>query len=581
MYNLLDLFKCVLVTEDQERSTNIFPDYSMVTDFVPTKEQETYLKGYYGQIRLHYLFTKEELLEGSPEELITKQIMSYMDTYVFGEKVFDLEIMSDGYAATEVNFIHGITRDELTELVQKKIYANAPFKNVEQLLALIREYSIQYDYDKVQNNELRAALYTKGCKVKSADELVRIIIYVTTHQGMLIKNKETFSNIRAGVARLDTTFLEDNERELATVFNRYKPIFLSLKCHGLHKNAVNRISRLSKILHKPLKQSPAKTFLADFIANRAPDVSALSARDIFKLLQLSAYKKKGIDIDVFNIRNGKAWVQKDRETVDTKVLCLLEDVLLRALGDLVDLKGKRVLVDTHVDYGLPVSRKQTIGNIPFGTKITMENDQVSVGIYWKNEWGSRDLDLSAVNLNGERIGWGSYSAYDQQKDLMFSGDMTNADPFATEFVTSVGRDYGLFVNNYSNIPNAGFELLIGEAITEWSHPHYNQSIHTDPWISNVYVREKANMTSNFMSLGFVTGKVFNVFSVRLGSQIANFNPNTAIIQAGLSMGDWSVNKVLEKLGAVLVTEGEADFDLTYAGFTYDKLEAMFGLEGKL
>ena len=76
------------------------------------------------------------------------------------------------------------------------------------------------------------------------------------------------------------------------------------------------------------------------------------------------------------------------------------------------LNGKSFYLPSDVKYALPTSEKMFVGNIPTGTKFL--GDNLAVGIYWENEWGATDLDLSAINIDG-KVGWNS--SYNQNNNL--------------------------------------------------------------------------------------------------------------------------------------------------------------------
>ena len=87
------------------------------------------------------------------------------------------------------------------------------------------------------------------------------------------------------------------------------------------------------------------------------------------------------------------------------------------------------------------------------------NDNAIVGINWKNEDGARDLDLSMVNIKGKKIGWNTNYESD---GVLYSGDMTNADPEATELLyCKTGMPDGIvMVNAYSAEPNSRYNMFL-------------------------------------------------------------------------------------------------------------------------
>lgn len=114
--------------------------------------------------------------------------------------------------------------------------------------------------------------------------------------------------------------------------------------------------------------------------------------------------------------------------------------------------------DVHL--ALPASEKMFIGNLPYGSSIT-QKEAITVGIYWRNEWGARDLDLSALALG--KVGWNA--AYNAP-GVTYSGDITNAPDGATEllrFDMQITAPYLVMVNVYAGAEETSFKIMVGQA----------------------------------------------------------------------------------------------------------------------
>jgi len=222
--------------------------------------------------------------------------------------------------------------------------------------------------------------------------------------------------------------------------------------------------------------------------------------------------------------------------------------------------------DVDIDYGLPISRKQTLGNLPFGTKITVDGE-ISSGVYWENAGGATDLDLSTIDLEGGRVGWGCARGYNDP-NITFSGDVTNAPKGAMEFMTSSTDTYGLFVNIFSgDEKNSKMELVVG------SRDPSNKK-----WIDKCVIREKHTLQSRGNMLGFVHQSTFTVQAGRLNSNRVSSDREKAIVER-MCAPKCTVREILEVVGATIVTDnsGACDYDLSYNQFSYDKLEELFEL----
>ena len=125
-----------------------------------------------------------------------------------------------------------------------------------------------------------------------------------------------------------------------------------------------------------------------------------------------------------------------------------------------------------IDYKLPQSEKQYVGNIPFGSSITLDKQSLVFGIHWNNVKDEKgierrvDLDLH-LNSKQYNIGWnGSY----KDDEIIFTGDMTNA-PLpngASEYIY-LGNSikdtlFNFKINNYTrDVGPIPYEIIIGIA----------------------------------------------------------------------------------------------------------------------
>jgi len=567
----IKFFKSV-VAEKQYRLDYSLLDHGVVVDFIPTAEQAAAIRSTYPKINIKSLFSVEERATADPFTLITKQIMHYIEVYGLDSPgLFNLEV--DGKQLATLTYIKAIDTDELKVLINNIVTANAPATDIPALKALITAFKFNYDINEVKNNELRVALYDIDRDVfSSGDDAVRFIVLAATEDPMLIKSKAVLAALKEknGSPLSQTVFVRAltlHQDQLAAVFNRHKDILLSIKDEYTTK-IINRIARLSKKKHVPVTPALNKTFIARYFAGEFAAVlkvlERISVRDKLKFLTLLEYKKLGLTYDTFIIRNGKVWNATERKVIEsTRVEDLIEVILQSLSRDLKSLASKNILLDPVVDYGLPVSRKQATGHLPFGTTVTVEGG-VSAGIYWHNEGGARDLDLSTIDHLGNRTGWGRMSGYTRD-DVVFSGDVTSAPNGATEFFTFKKLNFtgGLLVNIFSGEVGSKAELVVGKPSAK-------------EWQDRTYVREKLELLSKETIIGFVREDKFVIYSGRLGnSHISGGKP--PIVSKAL-VDHWTVGKLLGFLGInydVAKRDGVSyDFDLSYSGFTFDKLEQM-------
>jgi len=336
------------------------------------------------------------------------------------------------------------------------------------------------------------------------------------------------------------------------------------------RTAINQISRLSKKLHEPVFEPVSKRFVAMALNDKIDQnvLDGISVRDKFKYLNLLAYKSMHSDMDAFIIRNGKIHIEKGRKVYTAEDIARVYQSVLTSLGkDFEYLKDKKILLDKDIKYGLPVSRKQTVGNLPFGSTVDIGEDEISAGIYWEDEWGARDLDLSTIDPDGNRTGWGAYSGYSRENPITFSGDITSAPYGAMEFMVSKGQTYGLFVNIYSGNAGCGMEVVVGTNGNAREH-----------WIENVKVREKTVLPSRSNIVGFVKGDKFVFWQGRWGgSSVSRGGKQNPVVARGMA-DFWTVTDLLNHLKIDYDVDRDEDtvydYDLTYGGFSYDKLENL-------
>ena len=563
LFNVMVISKTARVTEMNTDHVN----FGFVLDFTPTTSQVRSLKTCFKPLAITTLFSREERDNADPIDLIIKQFMHYVEVYGLETPgLFNLEVTS-GKIIT-MNFVSGVTLIELGEKVRTLIYANAPLKDAVVVANIIKHYHIDYDINLVANNELRITMFdVMKDTFTSGDDAVRYMCYNATESAMLIKSKEVIDAVKTSLVPF--TFLERHEDVLAQVFNRHKKIIMATKKMGQNAPVVNRISRKSKTMHVPIVEAINKTFIAKALGDAKFDMSVLSkisVRDKFKYLNLLAYKYEQLDTDAFIIRNGKMHIKTNRPVWDKGNIGRVEQAVLDSLKtDLKGLVGKKILLDKAVSYGLPVSRKQTVGNLPFGTRVTVDSDRISSGMYWENSWGATDLDLSTINRAGERTGWGGFNGYDNANKITYSGDITHAERGAFEFMTSKDADYGLFVNIYSGDQGSEMELVVGN------------DGGTKKWVGEPIIREKYKLQSRENIIGFVQGNEFVVFTGRLGNSRVSSSGVHPVVGRGMGKF-WTVNDLFDKIGIDYDLDKDAAiayvYELEYNGFSFDKLEGM-------
>lgn len=572
----IELFNAVVTDKKLTKPNLDYAKNGFVLDFVPTKEQLDALKSMFAPLNFITLFTPEERNNSSLDQLLSKQILHYIEIYGLNSPgIFNLEFSSGEIAS--LTYVKGISREELSDSVLKLMSSNAPIKDVSSLKNIIEHFDISFDVNDIKNNELRVSLFDMDKHLfTNGDDAVRWMCYISTENSMLIKSssvvnavKEKFSKFKNG----KRNFFINHTTVLSNVFNRHKRIILAAK-NNKNNSEINIISRLSKNLHIPIKESINKTFINKALNDKVDMkvLDSISIRDKFKFLNLLEYKKKKSDVDVFVIRNGKMHVSHDRKVYNKKkIKSVISEVLKSIKKDLTHLSKSKILIDKNVDYGLPISRKQTMGRLPYGTAISCDGDTLSSGMYWENSWGACDLDLSTINLGGHRVGWGSTSGYTDQS-VIYSGDLVNAPNGAMEFMTSnksYDVPYGLFVNVFSGASVCEMEIVVGGKSDN------------KKWIDEPIIREKITLNNRGTLLGLVRKGKFIVYSGGISNnRVSGTDKESAIINKATSKM-WTIKKLFDNLDIEYDTvrsESVYDHDLQYDQFSYDQLESLFNLK---
>lgn len=426
-------------------------------------------------------------------ELLFDQILHYMTTYGT-----DFSLEGTGYeyipntnpeepAWTTYKVIKACTFEDLYNKCMNMICSGIALKS--DTVAVLTDYIITYarmndidpDVDLIKNREALVIICDAlGVLPNDGVKLFSHIMYKTTGQTMIIKNRDTRNKIQmkmnyAGneIKRLWNALNEDQMIALAGVYNRYKELFLSFKNHrdAAMNKIINKIGHLSKKHHKPMTRGFWETLLTKETYNPTEVAEKAKTATNFKLIQVMQSIRErlllaaGMGDNLYIIRNGKIFMKENNyNAIDSKyfnweeIYQILKDQLIENLSK----KACTVKFSDKFNLACPTSEKNFIGDVPMGSYATLENEGV-FGIYWRNEWGTRDFDLSYNDIAGNRIGWNS-AYYNAKQDIVYSGDITNAPNGANELMQfKNGCPNGIiYVNRFSGNPNSKFKLFFGK-----------------------------------------------------------------------------------------------------------------------
>lgn len=384
------------------------------------------------------------------ETLLIQQLVHYITTYGFE----DLGIYSNDtvYVPTEKLAIPGVTEDiplivvrALTrEEIRKKIITLAGSgialsqEVLDDLLWIIEEN----DYDNgivlgIKNRELKILLYDLfGTAPKDPEEFLRYAVYKLTGETLIIKNEDLIGKLKAADGRLVYRLMRRAPENLASVFFRFKPLFLAMKKASPDKPTVagmfNRLRKRANKLHRPMPEDYLGN-VTGRIKHRALDTDILEEEldkaNIFRKIRLAnalSYRLDRPGSIVYRVRNGKGYASEldlSHGTVKATRSALAQVRESIAEDLYASVNGTTVYIPKYMHYTLPATEKQFTGNFPTGTFIELPGD-VIFGIHWCDTDRRIDLDLSVLSESG-KVGWDTtYRTSDLT--VLFSGDMTSA-----------------------------------------------------------------------------------------------------------------------------------------------------------
>lgn len=274
-----------------------------------------------------------------------------------------------------------------------------------------------------------------GIVPEKGEELLRYLVYRATGETLVINSKQLLEKIKSSGFDLPSSPLSTGTmEELAQNFNRHKPIWLAFKQANRRNGPfVNRISRDSKRLHKPMAPNVLGTFTSGKFNLSEVERAAKNASTPFQLTRaLNAalfYSEREEVATTYKVRNGRLFLKigdGEKRNLTKEARAIRSELMGRVLD-------KTYYIPEGVEYALPSSEKMFSGAVPKGTKVqaTFEGESLLVGVYWENgPGGYTDLDLSFCDVQGNFVGWhGAWSG----SNVDFTGDITSAPKGAAEW----------------------------------------------------------------------------------------------------------------------------------------------------
>lgn len=473
-----------------------------------------------------------EIISKSRIELAFDQILHYLSTYgtnYQGESYIpNKEYITNNEFSLPVNLgqykvIKVITEKEAFDNIVKIFNGSVALRKdlqdclIDMMCSYITEYNVPISSEHIEKNiknrEVKVKLYsTFNIMPNDPVEFLRLLVYKCINTTELINSNEELTSIRNASRQIDLSQYVNTDvkyKKLASIYHRFHKIFLAFKYESAtNSNVINKISRLAKKYHKPFQTKFLEKCLDwDYAVEMGKNLSVLSRdeeakytdelieslknnADInnFKAIKIyNACKERILNQNIYSyykVRNGKVWLKTNKhfsdfpEYTSTRNIYynIIKNVMYRYIKDnlsnyLSNNNIKYIKLDSVLDIAAPTSEKNFIGTLPEFSYIDLSKSPDNmIGVYWRNEWGTKDFDLSCISEDDTKIGWDS-NYYNGNKDndfiQIFSGDMTDADPEATEIHYFSNKNNQLkpcvFYNNrYNGLNNSKFKLFFAQ-----------------------------------------------------------------------------------------------------------------------
>ena len=533
--------------------------------------------------------TVNEIIELCDYLEITKENIDNVKNKEVKTSLFDkLEILPQNPDEFFRYLIYSLTGKTIV-IKDKETIQSLKLSNKKRALKLILKYGEEYGFERLSEIFNRFKPLFLALKTSKSNPEDTFILATSESEGIIAPAQNNNNNI-------NKKSLNDEEKRLNSI--------------------INKISHLSKKYHKPMEKNDLDEFIVwcgkhckednfkDVLKNKIKNAGIWRAVKLRNYLQ---YEKTNLSSHVYKIRNGKAWIQdtpkgpeniiKNDESKEYKdstnddkakeccfnlknVLEIIDKIIIEKLKD--NVRGKKVYLDENIELKLPQSEKQFVGNIPFGSNITINKDNLIFGIQWFNRDAKRvDLDLKLIS-NNYSIGWDE--EYNETDKLIFSGDVTDA-PYPNGATECIYIDntideclFSLKVNNYTiDVDNIEYDIIVAKG--DRTKIKNNYIIDPNDIIIKI-PKNKIEIGKAEHSIGTViidNNSIKLIFTdLSAANRMTASNSNLEDILRKFIVEEskckCGLKEYLEKAGAVFVDNSEsADIDLSIDNLTKDSL----------
>lgn len=546
----------------------------------------------------------EDVTSKTRLELALDQVFHYLTTYgtdfAFGNGYVPNDGENDVPAIDFKNFkvIMPISADDLFNRCWNMLCSGVALKG--DTMQAVADYVIEcvhngkmINVDSIKNRE--ALIYlcdALNIWPENAHNLFRLIMYKTTGDTMIVNNDDTIRRIKISGHIFDFNKLSEAYLvRLSSIFLRYKNLFIAFKHNKYvdNRSAINKLRKLAIKNHKPFKAGFWQTLFSE--TKTAEEIKAhlgeLTTYKKIALMQLCKERYMMPKDNLYFIRNGKQFLKindvadvtvkelKDKvfyaaviynilkdSVIDTLKSNSEKDVVVSVFDDGTPAETKKVSKVVKLYSGmhiaLPSSEKSFVGNYPFGTQFDLTQNNL-IGCYWRNSWGTNDYDLSLVDIKGNKIGWDA-SYYNMPQNIVYSGDMTDAEPEAAEVIkiTNPSDVKALIkINQYDGASKSKFELFFGQ-----SDKHFRYKAYDNFMVDHNEIKFRATIeheNKKEMQVALLGNNKITLMEIHSGNKIvsgSNNRHNDDYIKALMAKTEYFVDaeEMLREAGFQIVDE---------------------------
>lgn len=517
--------------------------------------------------------------KSSRNDLLIEQIKHYISSYGsdFQDEIYiPKEVLEIPDTKAVFKVVKAYSKEVMTQKCLDLLQSGIALKEetIDDILSiLVDELSYHFSgSENIKNKEAIIKIADKyGVIPKDTMEFFRYILYRTTGESLLIKSKEVIGAIKNSNFNPAVQFEKFGLEKLAEIFNRFKPLFLAFK--NKCPKTINKISKLSKVYHKPLISNPLN--YATSLLLTQEDLHWLdnaTSFALFRAISACHTRIQGQYAFAYRIRNGKSFIKTSKVS---KVAWTNYGFLITYCKRRFNLNGKKFFLPQDVDFALPTSEKMFVGNIPTGSKFIGKS--LAVGVYWENQWGANDIDLSGLNIAG-KVGWNS--DYKQGNgELMYSGDITNAPNGAVEYLYAKdGLIEPTLINSnvFSGQGNCEYKIIVGKG------DQIDYDFMMNP--NKLFLETKCQSVQNQTILGMLIPEKeklsFVVLNFGAGQCRVSGNSEITMTATKALYQQWSnpisLRHILIEFGGEIISEAErSDYNLSLDNLQKDSFINIF------